>query len=113
MAGPQKIQTQSQKQTQEKERVFTFKYVFEFNIREVYDEQANGWDAYKSVSINGKEFSVYDLDRVQYEDALKAIRVKLAVLQYMTTDEATDVLIQDILLDIARILYRLHYKLTY
>ncbi len=104
---------QTQPQTKGKERVFSFGYTFEFNIKEVYDEEANEWDTIKKVTINGKEFSVYDLDRVQYEDALKAIRVKLAVLQYMTTDEATDVLIQDILLDIARILYRLHYKLTY
>jgi hypothetical protein len=111
MAEPQKIQTQ--KQTQEKERVFSFEFDFKFKIKEEYNKETEEWYTTKEVVINGKTFDVYDLDRVQYEDALKAIRVKLAVLQYMTTDEATDVLIQDILLDIARILYRLHYKLTY
>jgi hypothetical protein len=100
-------------QKQNKEKVFSFEYSFKFEIKEEYDKEANEWYANKKVVINGKEFNVYDLDRVQYEDLLKAIRMKLVILQYLTTNEATDTIIQDILLDIARMLYRIHYKLTY
>ena len=102
---------QTQPQTKGKERVFSFKYVFEVEIKEVFDEVSRQYYTIDKVRINGKEFSVYKWET--FEDILKGMRKKIAVLQHVSSNDAYDAISQDILLDIAKILYRIHYKLDY
>ena len=95
-----------------KERVFSFEYSFKFEIKEEHDKD-NGWIAFKTMYINGKKVDDYYLDRTEFSEIMKALRRKLAVLEYVTDDSAYDTIAQDILIDIARLLYRLHYRLNY
>jgi heterodisulfide reductase subunit A-like polyferredoxin len=99
-------------QTKGKEKVFSFEYSFKFEIKEEYDKD-NGWIAYKTVYINGKKVDDYYLDRTEFPAIIKALRRKLAVLESITDDSAYDTIAFDILIDIARLLYRLHYRLNY
>ncbi len=104
---------QIQPQTKGKERVFLVKKEFELVIKEQYDKEL-GLVVTKQVKIDGKEYNDKDLDRVTFDELLKRLARKLKVLEYLNDDNETyEAIEEDIMLDIAKLIYRLHFKYNY
>ena len=94
-----------------KERIFSFKVEFEITVREEFDEVSRELVTINEVKINGEKFDVFRWDT--FEEVLKSMKKKIEALEYVDYDRAYDAVAKDIMVDIAKLIYRLHYKLTY
>ena len=98
-------QTSVNPQGKEREQVvFHTKKVFEFYEMKSYNEILGKWERSIRVSINGNNYFISDAD---YDEILRNLKRKIQILSYVHIDNAYESLIEDIMVDIAKLIYKL------
>lgn len=94
--------------TKDKEReqqvVFSTKKVFEIKEIRSYDNVLEKWTTTTEVSIDGETYFIGDS---YYDEILKSLRRKIEVLKSINNDNAIQSLKEDIMIDIAKLIYKL------
>ncbi|ALG97151.1 hypothetical protein AVT98_gp59 [Sulfolobales virus YNP1] len=94
--------------TKDKEReqqvVFSTKKVFEIKEIRSYDDVLEKRTTTTEVSINGDKYFISDS---YYDEILKSLRRKIEVLKNINNDNAMQSLKEDIMIDIAKLIYKL------
>ena len=102
MTGPQ---TSANPKDKEREQVvFSTKKVFEICETRVYNEVLGKHETTIRVSINGNNYFIKNSD---YDEILKDLRRKIQLLSHINNDSTYESLIEDIMVDIAKLIYKL------
>ncbi len=84
--------------------VFSTKKVFEIYEIRSYDEFLRKWETSVKVSINGTNWYISNAD---YDEILRNLRKKIQVLRYIHNDNVQKGIIEDIMVDIAKLIFKL------
>jgi hypothetical protein len=99
MAEPQTNSNESKSQV-----VFSTKKVFEIYKTRSYDEFLRKWYTTVKASINGTD---YYISNEEYDEILRILRKKIQVLRYIHDENAQKSLIEDIMVEIAKLIFKL------
>ncbi len=84
--------------------VFSTKKVFEIYEIRSYDEFLRKWETSVKVSINGTNWYISNAD---YDEILRNLRKKIQVLRYIHDDNVQKGIVEDIMVDIAKLIFKL------
>ncbi len=84
--------------------VFSTKKVFEIYEIRSYDELLRKWETSVKASINGTNWYISNAD---YDEILRNLRKKIQVLRYIHDDNVQKGIVEDIMVDIAKLIFKL------
>jgi len=89
---------------QKEKIVLHSKVLFEIVKKRTYNEELDQWDEIIEIKINDKKYVTIDIR--DFDDILEHLTKKIDVLKYIL-DDTYDAVANDILFDIALIIYKL------
>jgi len=99
MTEPQTNPDESQSQV-----VFSTKKVFEIYEIRSYDNFLRKWETSVKASINGTN---YYLANAEYDEILRIMRKKIQVLRYIHDENVQKGIVEDIMVEIAKLIFKL------
>ena len=104
-------QTQTSNPKGKEEKVlFSMKKEFEIIKKEKYNEFLREWYSDLEITIDGKKYTI--TKDQEFDDILKALQSKINVLRYVG-DSTYEKIAEEVLLDFAVMMYKLHWKHCY
>jgi len=104
MQGVKMTEPRTKDKEREQQVVFSTKKVFEIQEIRSYDDIIGKWRTTIEVSINGNR---YFIGNSYYDEILRSLRKKIGVLKSINNDSVMQSLIEDIIIDIAKLIYKL------
>ena len=84
--------------------VFSVKKVFEIYEIRSYDEFLRKWETSVKASINGNEWYI---SNAEYDEILRILRKKIQVLRYVHDENVQKGIVEDIMVEIAKLIFKL------